>query len=89
MRRIADREDARRYQTQEATDMYQTKNDLPAPTRADVIEILNARLADSIGLMHQAKQVHWNVKGPSLASITASATGGYSTERWRPCTLLA
>jgi DNA-binding ferritin-like protein len=32
--------------------MYQTKNDLPAHARADVIEILNARLADSIDLMH-------------------------------------
>ena len=46
--------------------MYQTKNDLPAHTRAEVIEILNARLADSIDLMHQAKQAHWNVKGPSF-----------------------
>src|SRR5690349_20176581 len=36
--------------------MYQTKNDLPAQTRADVIVLLNARLADSIDLMHQAKQ---------------------------------
>jgi hypothetical protein len=32
--------------------MYQTKNDLPAHTRADAIVILNARLADSIDLMH-------------------------------------
>ena len=52
------------YQTKEETYMYQTKNDLPAQTRADVIEILNARLADSIDLMHQAKQAHWHVKGP-------------------------
>ena len=56
------REEAHIYQTQEETYMYQTKNDLPAQTRADVIEILNARLADSIDLMHQAKQEHWNVK---------------------------
>src|SRR5690349_12777723 len=49
--------------------MYQTKNDLPAHTRADVIEILNARLADSIDLMHQAKQAHWNVKGPSFIAL--------------------
>ena len=49
--------------------MYQTKNDLPAPTRADVIAILNARLADSIDLMHQAKQAHWNVKGPSFIAL--------------------
>jgi len=33
--------------------MYQTKHDLPAQTRADVIVILNARLAAGIDLMHQ------------------------------------
>ena len=49
--------------------MYQTKNDLPAHTRAEVIEILNARLADSIDLMHQAKQAHWHVKGPSFIAL--------------------
>ena len=49
--------------------MYQTKNDLPAQTRADVIVILNARLADSIDIMHQAKQAHWNVKGPSFIAL--------------------
>jgi starvation-inducible DNA-binding protein len=49
--------------------VYQTKNDLPAHTRAEVIGILNARLADSIDLMHQAKQAHWNVKGPSFIAL--------------------
>src|SRR5215510_6894700 len=49
--------------------MYTTKNDLPAMTRADVIVILNARLADSIDLMQQAKQAHWNVKGPSFLAL--------------------
>ena len=49
--------------------MYQTKNDLPAHTRAEVIGILNARLADSIDLMHQAKQAHWNGKGPSFIAL--------------------
>jgi len=53
----------------EEVHMYQTKNDLPAHTRADVIEMLNARLADSIDLMHQAKQAHWNVKGPSFIAL--------------------
>ena len=38
-------------------------NDLPAQTRAGIIQILNARLADAIDLIHQAKQAHWNVKG--------------------------
>ena len=32
----------------EEAQMYQTKHDLPAHTRAEVIEILNARLADSM-----------------------------------------
>ena len=49
--------------------MYQTKNDLPAPTRADVMAILTARLADRIALMHQAKQAHGNVKGPSCIAL--------------------
>src|SRR4030095_9000042 len=49
--------------------MYTTKNDLPAMTRADVIVILNGRLADSIDLMHQAQQAHWNVKGPSFIAL--------------------
>jgi starvation-inducible DNA-binding protein len=49
--------------------MSQTKNALPAHTRAEVIGILNARLADSIDLMHQAKQAHWNVKGPSFIAL--------------------
>src|SRR5262249_50115687 len=52
-----------------ANAMYTTKHDLPAMTRADVIVILNARLADSIDLMHQAKQAHWNVKGPSFMAL--------------------
>src|SRR5689334_23219153 len=49
--------------------MHKTQNDLPAQTRADVVAILNARLADSIDLMHQSKQAHWNVKGPSFIAL--------------------
>ena len=49
--------------------MHQTKNSLPEGTRSKVIRILNARLADSIDLMHQAKQAHWNVKGPSFIAL--------------------
>src|SRR5262249_9052792 len=57
----------RRSAGREEAHMDQTKHDLPpAHTRAEVIEILNARLADSIDRMHQAKQAHWNVKGPSF-----------------------
>jgi starvation-inducible DNA-binding protein len=49
--------------------MYQTKNELPAHTRAEVIGIRNARLADSIDLMYQAKQAHWPVKGTSFIAL--------------------
>ena len=49
--------------------MYKTKNDLPEKTRTEVLTILNARLADSVDLMHQAKQAHWNAKGPSFIAL--------------------
>jgi starvation-inducible DNA-binding protein len=55
--------------TKEEIAMYKTKNDLSEMTRAEVVPILNARLADSIDLMHQAKQAHWNVKGPSFIAL--------------------
>jgi len=51
------------------TILHQTQNDLPARTRIEVIEILNARLTDSIDLMHQAKQAHWNVKGRNFIAL--------------------
>ena len=49
--------------------MYKTKNDLPQKTREEIVKILNARLADSFDLMHQAKQAHWNVKGESFIAL--------------------
>src|SRR5437588_228950 len=49
--------------------MFKTKNDLPDDTRAKVIELLNARLADAIDLQSQTKQAHWNVKGPNFISL--------------------
>ena len=64
LRRMTDREDTHRSQTKAATDMYQTKHDLPVHTRADVIGIRNARLADSMDRMHQATQAPWHVKRP-------------------------
>src|SRR5262245_54735384 len=59
----------RRIEEREEAQMYQTKHDLPAHTRAEVIEILNARRADRIDLMHQAKQAHGHVKGPSFIAL--------------------
>jgi len=49
--------------------MNRTKNDLPEGTRTKVVELLNARLADSIELRLQAKQAHWNVKGPNFIAL--------------------
>ena len=49
--------------------MNPTKNDLAAETRALVVLILNKRLADLINLQLQAKQAHWNVKGPSFIAL--------------------
>jgi starvation-inducible DNA-binding protein len=49
--------------------MFDTRNDLPANTRTQVIELLNARLADAIDLGTQTKHAHWNVKGPSFIAL--------------------
>jgi len=49
--------------------MFKTKNDLPEERRKQVIEILANRLADCTDLQLQAKQAHWNVKGPSFIAL--------------------
>ena len=49
--------------------LFSTKNDLPAATRSQVAELLNARLADCIDLQTQCKQAHWNVKGPGFIGL--------------------
>jgi starvation-inducible DNA-binding protein len=49
--------------------MFSTRNDLPETTRAKVIEIVDARLADATDLQTQLKQAHWNVKGPTFIAL--------------------
>jgi len=49
--------------------MHSTRNDLSLKTRTKVIELLNARLADAVDLQLQAKQAHWNVKGPNFIAL--------------------
>lgn len=49
--------------------LYATRNDLPEPTRAQVVGLLNQRLADAIDLQTQCKQAHWNVKGPAFIAL--------------------
>jgi starvation-inducible DNA-binding protein len=48
---------------------FHTRNDLAADTRAAMIVLLNDRLADAIALGLQAKQAHWNVKGPHFKPL--------------------
>lgn len=45
------------------------KNDIPEETRSRMVEVLQARLADAIDVQLQAKQAHWNVKGPSFQAL--------------------
>src|SRR5262244_2498186 len=49
--------------------MHPTRNDLPEQTRTKLVDLLNARLADSIDLQTQMKQAHWNVKGPNFIAL--------------------
>lgn len=49
--------------------MYRTQIDLPLQMREKLVALLNARLADAIDLKLQAKQAHWNVKGPSFIAL--------------------
>ena len=49
--------------------MYETSNDLSPTTRQSMIELLNEHLADAIDLQLQAKQAHWNIKGPNFVGL--------------------
>jgi starvation-inducible DNA-binding protein len=49
--------------------MHSTRIDLSAKTRARMVAVLNGRLADALDLQLQAKQAHWNVKGPSFIAL--------------------
>src|SRR5882672_7034854 len=49
--------------------MYDTRNDLAADVRGRMVELLNGRLADAVDLGAQAKQAHWNVKGPNFIAL--------------------
>ncbi len=51
--------------------MYETSNDLASTTRRSAIEMLNEHLADAIDLHLQAKQAHWNIKGPNFVGLHA------------------
>lgn len=49
--------------------MHATRNDLPAGVREKIVAVLNQHLADCTDLALQAKQAHWNVKGPNFIGL--------------------
>ena len=49
--------------------MFETRHDLPADDREKLVDLLNARLADTLDLYSQVKQAHWNVKGPDFIQL--------------------
>jgi len=55
--------------TQTNTQLFKTKNPLSEENREQIVQMLNARLADVIDLHYQAKQAHWNVKGDDFFQL--------------------
>src|SRR3989442_12373440 len=51
------------------TELIPTQNNLREKTRRAMIELLNQQLADVLDLGFQAKQAHWNVKGPHFIGL--------------------
>jgi starvation-inducible DNA-binding protein len=48
---------------------FRTSIDLPADRRRKLVTLLNQHLADTFDLYGQAKQAHWNVKGPQFLQL--------------------
>jgi starvation-inducible DNA-binding protein len=51
------------------TPLWDSSNDQSKSTRSTVVALINQQLADAIDLGLQAKQAHWNVKGPSFGAL--------------------
>lgn len=56
-------------QTMEKPTMLRTKNAMEESVRRPMATLLNARLADTVDLMMQCKQAHWNVKSPAFEAL--------------------
>lgn len=51
------------------TKLIPTQNSLPETVRRQMIDLLNQQLVDVLDLGLQAKQAHWNVKGPNFMGL--------------------
>lgn len=49
--------------------MFETRIDIEPGNRQELIDILNAQLADTFDLVSLIKQAHWNVKGPQFIAL--------------------
>lgn len=49
--------------------MYRSPSPLSEDVRAQISDMLNARLADGLDLHSHLKVAHWNVKGPQFAAL--------------------
>src|SRR5215208_1468380 len=48
---------------------FETRIDIAESSREQLIQLLNARLADTFDLYSQVKQAHWNVKGSDFIQL--------------------
>jgi len=48
---------------------FSTRIDIVDSSRDELVELLNARLADTFDLYSQLKQAHWNVKGSDFIQL--------------------
>ena len=48
---------------------FSTRIDIGDETRNEIVELLNARLADTFDLYSQLKQAHWNIKGSDFIQL--------------------
>lgn len=58
---------------------YKTQNDVPSNAKTVAIQLLNARLADTVDLALLTKQAHWNIKGPHFIALH-EMIDGFRTE---------
>ena len=49
--------------------LYRSPSGLSEVARSQLVETLNARLADGLDLHSQIKVAHWNIKGPQFAAL--------------------